>query len=70
MVEQDVQQLAYQYCRGGGDVQLQVYPGLDHGEAALVFEPAALLYLDARYAGLPAHNGCTSITPGDPLTGA
>jgi hypothetical protein len=68
MVEQDVQQLAYEYCQRKAAVQLQVYPGLDHGSSAVVFEPAALTFLAARYAGLPATDGCASITRGRPLT--
>jgi hypothetical protein len=67
MVAKDVQELAYEYCQRGVPVTFQVYPGLEHTEAAVPFEASALAFLTARFAGLPAASGCASITPGNSL---
>lgn len=68
MVAKDVQQLAYEYCQRGVNVQFHVYPGSNHDEAAPQFEAQALQFLEQRYAGQAVSSGCAQITPGNPLT--
>ena len=67
MVVADVEALAYEYCGQGVGVQLNVYQGDDHEEAAIQFEPAAITFLEARFAGVPFESGCASIPPGDSI---
>ncbi|HEX3824694.1 MAG TPA: lipase family protein [Mycobacteriales bacterium] len=67
MVTKDVEGLAHEYCTQGVPVQFSTYQGADHTEAALEFEPAALEFLQARFAGTPFVNGCSSIGKGNSL---
>jgi len=67
MVVADVEALAHEYCSQGVGVQLNVYQGDDHEEAAVQFEPAAVTFLEARFAGLPFLSGCASIPAGDSI---
>jgi hypothetical protein len=67
MVAGDDEALAHAYCQRGVPVQFQVYSGAPHTQGALLFEPAALTFLTARLAGIPAVNGCGSIGPGNSL---
>jgi len=67
MVTGDVEALAHEYCQDGVAVRLAVYNGFDHEESALLFEPAALRFLEARFAGVPFVSGCASIPPGNSL---
>jgi hypothetical protein len=67
MVVADVEALAYEYCGQGVGVQLAVYQGADHQEAAVEFEPAAIAFLEARFAGVPFASGCASIPAGDSI---
>jgi hypothetical protein len=67
MISRDVQQLAYEYCRRGVSVQFHEYTGDTHTIAAVAFEPQAAAFLEQRLNGLPAVNGCASITPGNSL---
>jgi hypothetical protein len=67
MVVADVEALAYEYCSQGVGVQLAVYQGDDHQEAAVQFEPAAITFLEARFAGVPFASGCASIPAGDSI---
>jgi hypothetical protein len=67
MVVADVEALAHEYCGQGVGVQLNVYQGDDHEEAAVQFEPAAVTFLEARFAGLPFVSGCASIPAGDSI---
>ena len=67
MVVADVEALAYEYCGQGVGVQLAVYQGADHEEAAVAFEPAAISFLEARFAGAPFVSGCASIPAGDSI---
>jgi Secretory lipase len=67
MVVADVEALAHEYCGQGVGVQLNVYQGDDHEEAAVQFEPAAVTFLEARFAGVPFVSGCASIPAGDSL---
>jgi hypothetical protein len=67
MVVADVEALAHEYCGQGVGVQLAVYQGADHEEAAVEFEPAAIAFLEARFAGVPFVSGCASIPAGDSI---
>ena len=67
MVTADVEALAHEYCTQGVPVQLSVYQGEDHQEAAVSFEPAAVEFLEERFAGVPFSSGCSSIPNGDSI---
>ncbi len=68
MIAKDVQELAWEYCQRGVDVEFHVYPYSNHDEAEPQFEAQALVFPEERYAGLPVSSECGSITPGNPLT--
>ena len=67
MVVADVEALAHEYCGQGVAVQLAVYQGDDHQEAAVQFEPAVVTFLESRFAGVPFVSGCASIPAGDSI---
>jgi Secretory lipase len=67
MVVADVEALAHEYCGQGVPVQLAVYQGDDHQEAAVQFEPAAVTFLEERFAGVPFTSGCASVPDGDSI---
>jgi hypothetical protein len=67
MVAADVEALAHEYCQQGVPVTFSESQGLDHTEAIAPFESAALAFLQARFAGAPAVNGCASIGAGNSL---
>ncbi len=67
MVSADVEGLAHEYCQQGVPLQLAVYKGSDHTQAALQFEPAAISFLQQRFAGVPFRNGCSSVPVGNSL---
>jgi hypothetical protein len=67
MVTADVEGLAHEYCQQGVPLQLSVYQGSDHTEAAAQFEPAAISFLQQRFAGVPFQNGCSSVPTGNSL---
>jgi Secretory lipase len=67
MVTADVEGLAHEYCQQGVPLQLSVYQGSDHTEAAVQFEPAAISFLQQRFAGVPFQNGCSSVPIGNSL---
>jgi hypothetical protein len=68
MIYKDVQALAHTYCQRGVSVQLTVYQGDDHTDAAVAFLPAASLFLTERLNGMSTQNGCSSIPAGNALT--
>jgi len=68
MVAADVEGLAHEYCQEGVPVTFSEYQGLDHEEAIAPFESTALAFLEARFAGTPAPNGCAAIGDGNALT--
>lgn len=68
MVTKDVEGLAHTYCQRGLSVELHIYNGDDHTNAALAFLPTAGAWLNERLNGVPAQNGCGSIQAGNPLT--
>jgi hypothetical protein len=70
MVTNDVQQLAHIYCQRGVSVELHIYDGDDHTNAAVAFLPTAGAWLTERLDGVAAQNGCGSIGPGNALTPA
>ena len=67
MVAKDVEALAHQYCGQGVTVQFDEYAGADHTQGGLQFFPAAMLFLQQRFAGLPFAGNCAEIGPGNSL---
>jgi hypothetical protein len=67
MIAGDEEALAHEYCQRGVPVTFQEYPGLPHADAAVPWEAAALTFLESRFAGLPAPNGCAAIGQGNSL---
>jgi hypothetical protein len=67
MIDGDVEALAHEYCQRGLPVTFTVYKGLPHTDAAVPFEAEALTFLEGRFSGLPAVNGCASIGTGNSL---
>jgi hypothetical protein len=68
MVEQDEQQLAYEYCHQGVAVDFEQLRDFDHDNAGIAFFPQGIAYLTSRFAGLPAVSDCATITKGNALT--
>jgi hypothetical protein len=68
MVYKDVEALAHTYCQRGVSVELNIYAGDDHTQAAIAFLPTAIVFLTERLMGLPVANGCSSIPAGNSLT--
>ena len=48
-------------------VTFTVYPGLSHSDAVVPFEAQALAFLEGRFRGAAAPNGCASIGQGNSL---
>lgn len=67
MIAGDEEALAHEYCQRGVPVTFQEYQGLPHADAAVPWEASALAFLQSRFLGLPAPNGCASIGPGNSL---
>ena len=67
MIDGDVEALAHEYCQRGVPVTFTVYPGLPHSDAAVPFEAQALTFLEGRFSGAAAPNGCASIGQGNSL---
>jgi len=67
MVAADVEALAHEYCTQGVPLNLKVYQGENHQEAAVTYEPAAVEFLEERFAGLPFSTGCSSVPDGDSI---
>lgn len=61
MVAADVRALARQFCADGTRVQYNQYDALSHGTTAVAWFPTALVWLEARLAGLPAPTTCARI---------
>lgn len=68
MIAGDVRTLARQFCADGTEVQYTQHDLLSHFTAVPVWLPAALVWLNGRFAGKPAPNNCSWIAPGNPLT--
>jgi hypothetical protein len=67
MVAADVEALAHEYCTQGVPLQLSVYNGETHSQAAVSFEPSAVQFLQERFAGVPFSTGCASVPAGDSI---
>jgi acetyl esterase/lipase len=67
MIAGDVEALAHEYCQRGVPVTFEEYPGLEHSEAAVPCEAAALTFLEARFAGLPQPGDCVVTGKGNSL---
>lgn len=67
MVAEDLEALAYKYCRQGVTVQFEVYGGADHTEGGVQFFPTAMSFLGERFAGTPFAGNCADIGPGNSL---
>jgi acetyl esterase/lipase len=67
MIADDEEALAHEYCQRGVPVTFQEYQGLPHADAAVPWEASALTFLESRFAGLPAPDGCASIGTGNSL---
>jgi hypothetical protein len=66
MVAGDVRSLARKYCADGAKVVHREYP-LSHVTSVPVWLPEAIGWMNARFAGKPPTNNCSSIKPGNPL---
>jgi hypothetical protein len=67
MVTGDVRSLARQFCASGTAVDYNEYDALSHITSIVPWAPAALAWLDTRFAGTPAPNNCAQIAPGNSL---
>ena len=67
MPAKDEQQLAYEYCQGGGEVTYQDDPGGEHVVETEVTDAQAPTFFQEALSGVKV-DGCSSITPGTPLT--
>lgn len=67
MVTKDVEGLAHEYCKQGVPLTFKIYSNSDHDNAALQFEPAAIPFLQQRFAGTPFASGCSSVGKGNSL---
>ena len=59
--------LAHAYCTRKVPVVFKRFKGLDHTDAAVPFEAAAMPFLEDRLNGLPAVNECSKIGRGDSI---
>lgn len=66
MVSGDVRSLARKHCAAGVPVVHREYP-LSHVGAMVPWAPAALSWLDKRFAGKAAPSSCDQIKPGNSL---
>jgi hypothetical protein len=67
MIAGDVRTLARDFCASGAAVDYTQYDALSHVTTFPVWAPAALLWLDARFAGAQAPDDCAQIPPGNSL---
>ncbi|MGI8679627.1 MAG: lipase family protein [Jatrophihabitans sp.] len=58
VVNADVDSLVAKYCAAGTKIQYLKYPLAEHISAAIEGLPAALTYIQGRFAGLPAPATC------------
>jgi hypothetical protein len=70
MIAGDVRSLARQFCASGTAVDYTQYDTLSHITSVPVWAPAALAWLDGRFAGVSAPNDCSQIPPGNSLAPA
>ncbi|WP_167473633.1 lipase family protein [Nocardia arthritidis] len=62
MVAGDERALAADYCRRGVAVRYTEYSGANHLAAGVMFVPAAMAFLQARFDGAQFDNGCAELT--------
>jgi hypothetical protein len=67
MVAGDVRTLARDFCASGTAVDYTQYDTLSHVTTFPVWAPAALAWLNSRFAGSQAPNDCSQIPPGNSL---
>jgi hypothetical protein len=67
MIKNDVEALAHEYCQQGVHVQFNVFNKADHTTAGGLFEPVAVSFLQARFAGVPFAGNCSSVGAGNSL---
>ena len=67
MVAGDVRTLARDFCASGTAVDYTQYDSLSHVTTFPVWAPAALTWLNSRFAGSQAPNDCSQIPPGNSL---
>jgi len=67
MIAGDVRTLARDFCSSGTAVDYTQYDLLSHVTTFPVWAPAALTWLDSRFAGTAAPNDCAQIAPGNSL---
>lgn len=67
MIAGDVRTLARGFCASGTAVDYTQYDALSHVTTFPVWAPAALVWLDSRFAGTQAPNNCSQIAPGNSL---
>jgi len=67
MVAGDVRTLARDFCASGTAVDYTQYNALSHISTFPVWAPAALTWLNSRFAGSQAPNDCSQIPPGNSL---
>ncbi|MDR3416536.1 MAG: lipase family protein [Nevskia sp.] len=65
--EPDSRVLAQYYCKNGGNVKLEFYPG-DHFVVAVSGAPEALHWLTERLAGQSVPDNCNNLPAPDPVT--
>lgn len=67
MIAGDVRSLAREYCERGVKLDYREYKPLDHTQTAIPWFVETLLWVQARFLGLPAPQNCGSIPPGNSL---
>jgi secretory lipase len=67
MVAGDVRALARQWCAAGTPVQYQQYDLTSHITSVVAWLPAAIAWVEKRFAGKPVPNNCAHIRPGNSL---
>jgi hypothetical protein len=67
MITGDVRTLARGYCAKGTKVHYEQYDALSHTWSIPIWLPNSIAWIKQRFAGLPAPQNCSSITPGNSL---
>lgn len=67
MIAGDVRTLARDFCASGTAVDYTQYNALSHVTTFPLWAPAALAWLDGRFAGVQPPNDCSQIPPGNSL---
>lgn len=67
MVTGDVEALAHEYCGQNVPILFETYPQSAHTQAGGIFEPNAVSFLVARFAGVPMVDNCATVGEGNSL---